>query len=563
MCAVFQSSTGGDAAGGVSRSKAQSPSPAVSADPLYAYARAIPVRPPVDVVVAGGGPAGLCAAVAAARTGARTVLLERCGALGGNLTLGHITTCMGTTAPGTLREEVGRLLGTDGVCIPHSVERAKYTLARWLAEAGVEVYLQAQAVDVRLEYGPANPPAAPLPDAVPVVPVVPSAASAPNDRGAGSAAARPDSAPRAASYANPPAEQAGSFSPAGAADRNPEGAFASPFGPGDSPVPADSAPGTDPTLDALSITSIPAVTGVIAATPEGMLLIPCRAVVDATGDGAVCALAGVPYAIGRPADGLTQPASILFTIGGVHSDLTCTNEVDDTPIGSSSFLALCEEAARTGGLPEEVTVVRLYGGSKPDERLVNANQLGRVNGVRAEDIARTDLALREQIDQVLTFLRETIPGFEDCVLLDSADLPGFRETRRITGAYTLTAEDISAGRRFADVVVHRAHFCFDTHNPTGGGQAESREAACDTQPYDIPYRCLLPVGVDGLLAAGRCISGTHKAHSSYRVMHICMAMGEAAGIAAALSAQQGISPRQLEAARVQAELIRRGVVLFD
>ena len=138
-----------------------------------------------------------------------------------------------------------------------------------------------------------------------------------------------------------------------------------------------------------------------------------------------------------------------------------------------------------------------------------------------------------------------------------------RQLARKTDRYTLTEDDISAGRTFPDVMVHRANFCFDTHNPAGGGQAESLEEARSTRPYDIPYRCFLPRGVENLLAAGRCISGTHKAHSSYRVMNICMAMGEAAGVAAALSATQGTSPRRLDVRKVQQVLMDGGVPLFD
>lgn len=110
-------------------------------------------------------------------------------------------------------------------------------------------------------------------------------------------------------------------------------------------------------------------------------------------------------------------------------------------------------------------------------------------------------------------------------------------------------------------MVHKAWFLIDIHNPVGGGQAERHSQPA--VPYDIPYGCLIPEGLDGLLVAGRCISGTHRAHASYRVMAICMAVGEAAGVGAALSAGKGCEPRQVTAKEIQKVLAERGVVLFD
>ena len=96
---------------------------------------------------------------------------------------------------------------------------------------------------------------------------------------------------------------------------------------------------------------------------------------------------------------------------------------------------------------------------------------------------------------------------------------------------------------------------------SGAGQAEEHIQYC--QPYDLPYRCFLPKGIEGLLVTGRCISGTHRAHASYRVMSICMAMGEATGIAAALSAAKGCTPRALPVSDLQAAMTARGIELFD
>ena len=111
-----------------------------------------------------------------------------------------------------------------------------------------------------------------------------------------------------------------------------------------------------------------------------------------------------------------------------------------------------------------------------------------------------------------------------------------------------------------DVVVHKAWFLIDIHNPAGGGQAEKHSQPAT--PYDIPYRSLLPKGIEGLLLSGRNISGTHRAHASYRVMGIAMPTGQAAGTAAALCAKEGCTPRKLDARKVQSALIRYGAMLF-
>ena len=144
-----------------------------------------------------------------------------------------------------------------------------------------------------------------------------------------------------------------------------------------------------------------------------------------------------------------------------------------------------------------------------------------------------------------------VPGFARVRVSGSCTTTGVRESRRVTGDYILTADDLFAGRRFDDAVVTDAHFCIDIHNPDGAGQAERDGCPYDPLPYEIPYRCLTVAGFGNLLTAGRCISGDHRAHASYRVMRICMAMGHAAGIAAALMSEKGVSSRGIDNRRVQ------------
>jgi hypothetical protein len=138
---------------------------------------------------------------------------------------------------------------------------------------------------------------------------------------------------------------------------------------------------------------------------------------------------------------------------------------------------------------------------------------------------------------------------------------GVRESRRIMGEYVLNVDDLRAGRRFEDVVVHKANFTVDIHNPDGGGQAEGLAEV--VKAYDIPYRCLVPQNVDNLLVTGRCISATHEAMASFRIMSVCMALGEAAGIAAAIAAEQDVTPRALDVRFVQNALTAKGADLFS
>lgn len=308
-----------------------------------------------------------------------------------------------------------------------------------------------------------------------------------------------------------------------------------------------------------------AAEGVVALTQEGPAAVRARRVIDATGDGYVVARAGGEVMIGREEDGLVQPVSLMYHIEGVDPacTLVCRHEEDDTLLpGGESYLSLCARAARNGELPPHVTIVRLYPCLKRGEYLVNATQLGGVRTLENGDLTRAESALRSQMEQVNAFLRAHVPGFKQARTRISASTLGVRESRRMRGRYVLEAEDVLTGSRFPDAVVHRANFPIDIHNPTGGGQAEREGIPYQAQDYDIPLRCLQPLGVGHLVLCGRDISGTHRAHASYRVMCIAMAVGQAAAMTAKASLDAGVDVAQVDPAAVQRLLTECGCDLW-
>ena len=298
---------------------------------------------------------------------------------------------------------------------------------------------------------------------------------------------------------------------------------------------------------------------------SGKMLFEADIFIDATGDGDLAVAGGCEYKIGRESDALVQPISIMFTITGIDPEqkLFCRHEEDYTILSDGrEYLDLCHKSSKNGVLPENVNIVRLYSTGNPTERMVNATQRNRVNPLDPKELFASEVDVRGQIMQITRFLRSEVPGFENITVKSSASTMGVRESRRIIGDYVLTADDLMNGREYPDSIVHRAHFSLDIHNPDGAGQSVSEVACPPTpKPYDIPYRAIIPVEIQNMLIAGRCISGTHEAMSSYRVMTIAMAIGQAAGAAASLASSRSIRPRMLDAGLIREHLIMRGVEL--
>ena len=262
--------------------------------------------------------------------------------------------------------------------------------------------------------------------------------------------------------------------------------------------------------------------------------------------------------------GKCQPTSLEFTVTGVDEErgFTCWGGTDPVKLPNGmKYADFCKQKNAEGELPESVSIVRLHRTAAPGERSVNATQANGYNTLTVSGAFEAEYELRGQINTVIDFLRKYAPGFENCRLKATGSTLGVRESRRIIGDYVINDEDVETGTRKDDVVVHKAWFLIDIHNPSGGGQAEGHSQPAI--PYDIPYRSLLPVGLENILTCGRCISGTHRAHASYRVMGVCLATGQAAGIAAALSAKEGVTPRALDIKALQSALIEAGAVLFD
>lgn len=300
--------------------------------------------------------------------------------------------------------------------------------------------------------------------------------------------------------------------------------------------------------------------GVVFETKSGPIVIRAKCVVDCTGDGDVAARAGADYEIGRASDGLVQPMTLMFRIVDFHRE-AFSRYVEDRPDqwrGVHGLWDFVEQATRNGDLDLAREDILFFGTPHPNEVSVNSTRVTRVLATDVWDMTYAEWESRRQLRQLAAFFEKYVPGFEESYVAQSGVNVGVRETRRIMGEYKLTAEDLLSARKFDDVIA-QGSYPVDIHNPEGKGTVLRKMPAGEA--YDIPLRALIPKSIDGLVVAGRCISGTHEAHSSYRVMPIAMATGHAAGVTAAIAADRHDIPRNLPADTVQNELLRQGATL--
>jgi hypothetical protein len=259
------------------------------------------------------------------------------------------------------------------------------------------------------------------------------------------------------------------------------------------------------------------VRGVIVENKSGRQALMAKCVIDASGDGDVAARAGAPF-----------------------------------------WQVVKDEAPRLNdGLMYRIQ----FGAARPADQyacdlgtnaVVWGPAIGPINGIDAEELSRAEVDARLRVYEDFARKRAANPELADAVVVDTPPLLGIRQTRFIEGEYTLTAEDAIDGRRFDDAVAISS--CPIIHY-------YGYRRYLEHEGYDIPYRCLVPKHVENLLVAGRCISSEQQPYESHRAMAPIMAIGQAAGAAAALCAQRECAPRKLDVRALQETLLMQGAEL--
>lgn len=409
-----------------------------------------------DVLVAGGGPAGIAAAVAARRTGAETVLIERYGFLGGMATAGLVNPFMGWHAAGRplvagiFQEMVDRMSALDGYGArrqPTAFDPEAFKLAadELVTGSGARVRFHALVTAVEMD-------------------------------------------------------------------------------------------GTR-------------ISRAVTRSKTGGESWTAAAFVDCTGDADVAFLAGAPCDEGREPDGLTQPMTLNFRMAGVAvSRMPSRGEIN----------RLYDAAKAEGRVSCPRENVLLFHTTSPHVVHFNTTRVVGLSPTSAADLTTAEIEGRRQAHELARFLIADVPGFERASLQQCAPQIGIRESRRIRGRYALSGEDVVAGRKFPDGIA-RSNYPIDIHSPTGAGTQIQHPPSGDY--YEIPYRCLVPLDVDNLLVAGRCISATHEGQSALRIMPTCFAMGQAAGAAAAIAAARGVSPADVPADELRDALRAAGQII--
>lgn len=326
------------------------------------------------------------------------------------------------------------------------------------------------------------------------------------------------------------------------------------------------------------------VKGVVVENKSGRRPYRAKVVVDATGDGDVAARSGARYVLGRDGDAALQPGTLMFDMAGADGKelkayidgrpeefewaSECVPMREFSPrlerrhFVAQGFLSEVRRGLGAGELYLGRDSILLLTTVHPGVFHFNSTRVRNLDGTSADSLTHGEIDGRRQVMSLSRFIVKHIPGFRDAYLSDTGFQVGVRESRHILGDYVLTGEDVQQGRKFDDVIA-RGCFPIDIHNVKGGsGYVPGGSTWANlADSYDIPYRCLIPASREGLIVAGRAISATHEAHGSFRTQGGIMAIGQAAGAAAGLSALGGIQPRHLPVPLLQQALLKEGASL--
>jgi hypothetical protein len=307
------------------------------------------------------------------------------------------------------------------------------------------------------------------------------------------------------------------------------------------------------------------ITGAVISNKAGLQMVEAKVVVDCTGDGDVAYRSGVPCHFGNE-NGKPQPSTAFFHINNVDSaklEADVQKHLHEfRKVDGVSYRALhwwVAEAEKNGEWDIARKSVNIYKCVQNDEWCVNCSRIQNVDSTDPESLTSAEIEGRKQVQQLMNFFHKYVPGCENATLMTTGSHLGIRESRHIEGDYILTADDLLSATMFEDTVFVTAS-ALDIHG-RGGGMKTQYTPLTAGKWYGIPYRSLLPKGVEGLLVAGRCLSATSDAAGAIRVMPPVMAMGQAAGVAAALAVKNSSTPRTVDVTALQEVLTKQKVFL--
>lgn len=273
--------------------------------------------------------------------------------------------------------------------------------------------------------------------------------------------------------------------------------------------------------------------------------------IDATGDANLAHLAGCPYHVGRREDNLCQPMTLCFRLGNVKQ-----SPKSDWKKPMNDLYKKLQAEGKFRNPRENILVFPTLCDSILH---FNTTRVVKLDPTNAEAVTKAEIEAREQVFELYDFLRENFAEFKDSILISTGLQIGARESRMIDGDYTLTQEDLLSCAVFEDSIAV-CNYDIDIHSPDGSGTSHYYFPA--GKYYTIPYRVLLPQGIENMLVAGRCVSATHEAQASLRIMPTCCNLGEAAGIAAAMAAKGNTTTRDIDIKELQARLQAAGAKIY-